>query len=93
MKYPDIVNQADWQKVAAELKDSGRPEMEKLVYAFGWITDRIIEQGLRDIELARALRDEDAVVKHQIKTEVTKHARSIFQTCHLLATGRKAWDE
>ena len=83
----------DWQQIAVELKDSERPEIEKLAYAFGWITDRIIEQGAKDIELARALRDEESVVKNQIKTEVIRHTKSIFQHCHLLATGRKAWDE
>lgn len=93
MEYPDIGKQADWQQIAAELRESKRPEIEKLAYAFGWITDRIIEQGLKDIELARALRDEDSVVKNQIKTEVIRHARSIFQNCYLLATGGKAQDE
>ena len=93
MEYPEIGNKTDWQQVAAELRESGRPEIEKLVYAFGWITDRMIEQGIKDIQLARALRDEDSVVKNQIKTEVTRHARDIFAHCHMLATGRKAWDE
>lgn len=93
MEYPEIGNKTDWQQVAAELRESGRPEIEKLVYAFGWITDRMIEQGIKDIQLARALRDEDSVVKNQIKTEVIRHARDIFAHCHMLATGRKVWDE
>jgi hypothetical protein len=93
MKHPDIGSEGAWQKVAAELRESERPEVEKLAHAFGWITELIIEQGLKDIELARALRDEESVVKAQIKTEVIRHARAIFRDCHLLATGRKAWDE
>lgn len=93
MEYPEIGNKTDWRQVAAELRESGRPEIEKLAYAFGWITDRMIEQGIEDIQLARALRDEDSVVKNQIKTEVTRHARDIFAHCHMLATGRKVWDE
>jgi hypothetical protein len=79
--------------VAAELRDSKQPELEKLAYAFRWITDHIIEQGLKDIEVARALRDEDSLLKHQVKIEVIRHARSIFQNCHLLAAGRTAWNE
>lgn len=93
MEQQDIGRTADWQKIAVELRDSEQPEMEKLAYAFGWITDRMIEQGIKDIEVAKALRDEDSVVKNQIKTEVARHARSIFQQCHLLATGRKAWGD
>lgn len=93
MEPGNVYKEADWQQIAGELKGSERPELEKLVYAFGWITNRIIEQGSKDVELARALRDDESVVKHQIKTEVIRHARSIFQSCHLLATGRKAWDE
>jgi hypothetical protein len=93
MKNQDIGSKADWQRVAAELKASKLPEIEKLAYAFGWITDRIIEQGTKDIELARALRDEESVIRNQIKTEMVRHAKSIFQDCHMLATGRKAWDE
>ncbi len=93
MEYPDIGKRADWQQVVRELRGSKGPEIEKLAYAFGWITDRIVEHGMKDIELARALRDEDSLIKSQIKTEAIKHARSIFRNCHLLATGRKAWDE
>jgi hypothetical protein len=93
MDYAELSKQEDWQKIAREIKNSDRPEIEKLARAFGWITSRIIEHGKKDSELARALRDEDSLVRNQIKTEAIRHARSIFQNCHLLATGRKAWDE
>jgi hypothetical protein len=93
MEYPDIIKQADWQQVVRELRGSKRPEIEKLAYAFSWITDRIVEQGMKDIELARALRDEDSLIKNRIKIGAIRHARSIFQDCHMLATGKKAWDE
>jgi hypothetical protein len=93
MELRDIEKQEDWQQVAREIRESSLPEMDRLAYAFGWITDRIIEQGMRNIELARALRDDDSVIKYQIQTEVIRHARNIFQSCHLLVTGRKAWDE
>ena len=93
MEYPDTGRQADWQQVAEEIKNSKQPDIEKLNYAFRWITDRIVEHGIRDIELAGALRDEDSAIKNQIKTEAIRHARTIFQNCHLLVTGRVAWDE
>lgn len=93
MEYPEIGKQADWQRVAEKIRKSGQPEIERLAYAFRWITDSIVEHGMKDVELAMALRDEDSAVKGRIKTEAIKHARAIFQTCHLLATGRKAWDD
>jgi hypothetical protein len=93
MEYPDIASQADWQHVAAEIKRSTGSQIERLSLAYRWITDRIIEQGMNDVDLARALRDEESLIKNQVKTEAIKHARAIFQTCHLLATGKKAWDE
>jgi hypothetical protein len=93
MEYPDICRQSEWQEMAEDIRNSKQPDLEKVVHAFGWVTRRIVEQGLKDIELARALRDDDSVVKNQIKTEAIRHARSVFQVCHMLATGRRAWDE
>jgi hypothetical protein len=93
MEYPDIGKRSDWQQVAAEMRESQRPDIEKLAHMFDWITRRIVEQGLRDTEVARALRDEDTLIKNQIKTETIRHAREVFQTCHMVATGRRAWDE
>jgi len=78
--------------VALSLK-STRPDIEKLVYAFGWITAGIIERAKHDIDAAAAIKDQQTLVKHQLKMEVMNHARGIFQECHILATGRKAWDE
>jgi hypothetical protein len=39
------------------------------------------------------LHDQEAVVKHPIKMETIKAARSIFQDCYRLVLGRRAWDE
>lgn len=93
MRYPDIGRQADWQQAAEEIRTSNRPETEKLASAFDWITTRIVEQGMKEIELARALRDEDSVIRNRIMTDTVRHTRKIFQECHMLATGKKAWDE
>ena len=83
----------DWQRVVGEVRESTRPDIEKLVYAFGWITAGIIERAKHDIDAAAAIKDQQTLVKHQLKMEVMNHARGIFQECHILATGRKAWDE
>lgn len=69
------------------------PEIERLAQAFEWVTDRFIEQAQKEIELARALGDQETVIKEHIKTEVMKHARSIFQDCYRRVTRRSAWDE
>ncbi len=69
------------------------PEVEKLALAFRWVTDRIVEDSQRELELLRALGDPQAVLKEQIKLSTILHARSIFAQCHLMVTGRKAWDE
>jgi hypothetical protein len=41
----------------------------------------------------KALGDQQALVKEQVKQAVFKHTQSIFQQSHLLVTKRKAWDE
>jgi hypothetical protein len=89
----ELIKDGDWPTFASEIMKSNRPEIEKLAEAFGWITDRIVDHAVHEIEVARALGDSDEMVKHQIKMETVKHARRIFRECHLLATGRKVWDE
>ena len=69
------------------------PEVEKLAQAFDWITGRIIEHGQLEVELARVTQDRESLVKEQIKLSVMEHARKIFQQCHVLVTGRRAWDD
>ena len=93
MNGPEVTDDRDWQGIVREIKASNGPDVEKLAYAFGWITGRILEHTRKDIEVAGAMRDEEALVKQQLKLEVIKHARGIFRDCHRLVTGRKAWDE
>ena len=69
------------------------PEVEKLAQAFRCVTDRIVEDSQRELELLRALGDPQAVLKEQVKLSTIQHARSVFAQCHLMVTGRKAWDE
>jgi len=69
------------------------PEIEKLTRAFRLVTDKIIAYSEGEIELLRALGDPQELIKEQIKQSTIQHARSIYAQCHLLATGRKAWDD
>jgi hypothetical protein len=88
-----ISGHEEWASMAAELKEAPLNEAQKLARAFAWVTGRIIAHAEKEVETARALRDEEAAVKQQVKMESIRHARAIFEECYLLATGRKAWDE
>ena len=88
-----ITQDGEWASMAAELRSSSLPEVRKVAKAFDWVTGRIITHAGEEVEAARALRDEEAAVKQQVKMETIRHARAIFEECHLLATGRNAWDE
>ena len=68
-------------------------EVDKLAQTFDFITSRFVDHADAQIELARAMKDQQALVKEQIKLGVMQHARSIFQDCHRSVIGRKAWDE
>ena len=80
----------DWIR---EIQHSDQPEIDKLKALFGHITTQIIEYAEKEIELARAIQDREALVKHQVKMETMKTARRIFGRGYQIATGRKAWDE
>jgi hypothetical protein len=76
-----------------EILATDLPDIQKLAKVFQWITNFYIESAAQEIELYKALGDQDALVKEQIKQSVFMHAQSIFQQSHLLVTKRKAWDE
>jgi len=76
-----------------EIVEADLPDIEKLAQAFGWITGSYIEHAEGEIELARATGDQEAVIREQIKMEMMKHARSIFQDVYRRVTRRSAWDE
>ncbi len=78
-----------------QITRSDLTEMEKLVQTFDWVTRRIIEYGQREIELARAMNDEDEAVKQSIKLNTVKLARGVFQDCYLRASGSRTrlWED
>ncbi|MBN1249995.1 MAG: hypothetical protein JXC32_20190 [Anaerolineae bacterium] len=69
--------------------DSDQDDMQRFVAAFDWLTRRIIEVAENEIELARAMRDQETVVKQQIKLQTLRTARDVFQTCYLRVTGAR----
>ena len=75
------------------IRESDLPDLDKIALCFESITSQIIAEGAREIELARALQDEEAVVRVQIKTSTLNHARDILQSCYRTMLRRSAWDE
>ena len=76
-----------------EIQHSDQPEVDKLKAFFDRITLQIVKYADKEIELAKAMQDRQAVIKQQIKMETIKTAREIFGQGYQIATGRKAWDE
>lgn len=87
------INRENAESFDAILADENRSELEKVMDAFDQITSTIIEQSEKDIELNRALGDQQAVIREQIKKSTIIHTRSIINLCHLRATGKEVFDE
>ena len=86
-RKPDLADELD------ETLKGHSSDIEKLRDAFGKITALIVEQAQHQVELARAMQDQESVIKTQIKMETIKTARSIFDSCYTRIAGRRAWDE
>lgn len=91
MEISNCDTAADFEAIFA----SDETDIEKLVRAFDWITRRDIAVAHHEIDLARAMQDQEAVVKQQIRLESMKNARAIFQNCYLRATNKRSriWTE
>jgi len=90
------MNQSRKQDLADELDQimkADSSEIEKLRDAFGRITSLVVAHAEHEVELAKAMHDQESVIKTQIKMETIKTARSIFGTCYTRITGRRAWDD
>ena len=56
---------------------------------FEQFTRRVAKSFKRQLEIARATDDQDAIVKEQIKLEVLKAARGMFAGSYRVALGTK----
>jgi hypothetical protein len=86
-------NGQDFYDWIDEIQRSDQPEIDKLKAFFGRITTHIIDYAEKEVELAKAMQDQESVVKQQIKMETIKTARQLFARGYQIATGRRAWDE
>ena len=86
-------NQNNTAGLDAIFADAERSDLEKVMSAFDHITQTIISQSDKDIELNRALGDQDAVIREQIKQSTIKHTRSILNHCHMRVTGKEVFHD
>jgi len=70
--------------IAADL-----PEVEKVAKAYQWIIADQIAHSRNEIELLKALGDQEKLVKEQIKLGMFEYTADIFAFCYQQATGRK----
>ena len=75
------------------IMESDIPDVQKLLQSFESILVQVIGHTEAEIEIARAMQDEDARIKEQIKMETVKFTRGILRHSYLRITGRKDWDE
>lgn len=78
--------QLQWQEMIDELKASALPDLDKVLRAYDIIVDEHIAHSQREIELARALKDKETVVREQIKMETMKFSRKRLEELHMIFT-------
>jgi len=84
---------SDWLALVESLKKSDLGELDQVAIAYKWILDKHIEQGKNQIELARAMKDQETVIREQIKMETIKYTVKSFDDCVVMLLGRKVGDE
>jgi len=80
--------QMEWQAFIEKLQEADLPEGEKLLQAYDFIVDQHVVSSLREIELARALKDEETVIREQIKMDTLKYASKTLHDIHRIINRR-----
>jgi hypothetical protein len=89
----EIFPETDFFDAMNAIKQADLKDVDRLVRAFDMITRRVIAHCEQDVELARAVQDADWLVKNQIKLEMMKSARRIFEDCYRFMIGGSAWND
>ena len=76
-----------------EIMASDATDIDKMAQMFGHVTGKIVEYSQMEIDMAKAMNNQEGLVKQQIKLSTIEHARSIFAMCYQQVTGEKLWDE
>ena len=66
-------------------------QIRELADLFGEVTGRFLVETEHKAELARAIEDRESLVKEQIKQEVLKSVRAIFEVNYKRITGDEPW--
>jgi hypothetical protein len=93
MEEYEMIKRKDAPAFNAIFAETDKNALEQITAGFDYVTRLIIEQCDRDIEVNRALGDQQAVIREQIKRQTIIHARGILNTCHLYATRQEVFDE
>lgn len=75
-----------------QILSSKLPEAEKLARAFLSILNQSYVYAEHEIELRKALGDEQGMIKEQIKRDTLKYSEDILAFCYFRTTGRKLLD-
>lgn len=67
---------------------SDLPDIEKLTQAYRFIIKEQIAIARREIELQKAIGDQEKMIKEKIKMGAIEYSASIFAFCYLKVTGR-----
>ncbi len=76
------------QKEFEDILASDLPEVEKVARAYRWIIEDQMAHSRNEIELLKALGDQEKLVKEQIKLGMFEYTSDIFAFCYQQATGR-----
>lgn len=80
--------QLEWQAYLEKLQEADLPESEKLLQAYDFIVDQHVASGMREIELARAMKDQETVIREQIKMDTLKYASKTLHDIHRIINRR-----
>ncbi len=76
--------------------DKQMTDVQKLKSMFGYISQKFVEHGLREIEVLNALGDVETIISERIKLGTMESAREMFEFCYRYLTGDRGkdiWDE
>ena len=90
---PKTESQLQAESLNAIFADGNHSDLDRVMAAYDHITTIIINQADKDIELNRALGDQQAVIREQIKQSTIKHTRSILNQCCMRVTGKEVFND
>ena len=96
MKYQDLKikkKDSEVMKKYLEIIASDLPAVDRLAEAFTLVTNFYLREAKKDIEIARAMSDQENLVKEQIKHNVFLSAQGILNDAYWRVTGKKVRDD